>query len=157
MGFLPVTDFIRLFSFIVSLSSSSSSGECLPRIIVTVIVGIVCDNIQLENANSPTPLLRYRSDIETLQFQMTFEIPRIKVRAQYESSGVLILVQASGSGQYWGEYGMLPWSNANLSLSDFTRFLSCRGRQGQGLLQGLPAAHRRRIHLHEHRVGEDGL
>lgn len=36
---------------------------------------------------------------------MTLEIPRIKVRAQYESSGVLILVQASGSGEYWGEYG----------------------------------------------------
>ena len=36
---------------------------------------------------------------------MTFDIPRIKVRAQYESSGVLILVQASGAGEYWGEYG----------------------------------------------------
>lgn len=46
-----------------------------------------------------------RSDIDTLQFQMTFDIPKIKVRATYESSGVLILVQASGVGEYWGEYG----------------------------------------------------
>lgn len=49
--------------------------------------------------------LLFRSDIDTLQFQMTFEIPKIKVKANYESSGVLILVQASGSGNYWGEYG----------------------------------------------------
>lgn len=46
-----------------------------------------------------------RSDIDTLQFQMTLEIPLIKARAQYVSSGVLLLIQASGSGQYWGEYG----------------------------------------------------
>lgn len=36
---------------------------------------------------------------------MTFEIPHIRVRAQYRSSGVLILVRASGAGDYWGEYG----------------------------------------------------
>ena len=36
---------------------------------------------------------------------MTFEIPHIRVRAQYRSSGVLILVKASGAGDYWGEYG----------------------------------------------------
>lgn len=47
----------------------------------------------------------FRSDIDTLQFQMTFEIPHIRVRAQYRSSGVLILVKASGAGDYWGEYG----------------------------------------------------
>lgn len=35
---------------------------------------------------------------------MTFEIPRINVKAQYRSSGVLILVRASGAGDYWGEY-----------------------------------------------------
>lgn len=46
-----------------------------------------------------------RSDIETLQFQLTFEIPRIRTRAKYRSSGVLILIQASGSGDYWGDYG----------------------------------------------------
>ena len=49
--------------------------------------------------------LCFRSDIDTLQFQMTFEIPHIRVKAQYRSSGVLILVKASGSGEYWGEYG----------------------------------------------------
>lgn len=38
---------------------------------------------------------------------MTFEIPHIRVKAQYQSSGVLILVKASGAGDYWGEYGML--------------------------------------------------
>lgn len=48
----------------------------------------------------------YRSDIDTLQFQMTFEIPHIRVRAKYQSSGVLILVKASGAGDYWGEYGI---------------------------------------------------
>lgn len=45
-----------------------------------------------------------RSDIETLQYQLTFEIPRIVVNAKYASSGVLLLVQASGKGDYWGEY-----------------------------------------------------
>lgn len=53
-----------------------------------------------------------RSDIDTLQFQLTFEIPRIQVKAQYRSSGVLILVKASGAGDYWGEYG--EFNNINL-------------------------------------------
>lgn len=52
---------------------------------------------------------------------MTFDIPKIKVRADYESSGVLILVQASGSGQYWGEYGksavLLLFNNYILLIS----------------------------------------
>ncbi|XP_062554120.1 protein takeout [Armigeres subalbatus] len=45
-----------------------------------------------------------RSDIDTLQFQMTIDIPKIKARAQYKSSGVLLLLKASGAGDYWGEY-----------------------------------------------------
>lgn len=45
-----------------------------------------------------------RSDLDTNQFQFTFYIPKVSVRAQYESSGILILVQASGGGDYWGEY-----------------------------------------------------
>lgn len=49
----------------------------------------------------------YRSDLDTLQFQMSLYIPRITARAQYRSSGVLILVRASGGGEYWGEYGNL--------------------------------------------------
>lgn len=36
---------------------------------------------------------------------MTFEIPHIRVKAKYQSSGVLILMKASGAGDYWGEYG----------------------------------------------------
>lgn len=47
----------------------------------------------------------FRSDIETLQFQLTFEIPNIRAKAKYQSSGILILVRASGAGDYWGEYG----------------------------------------------------
>lgn len=46
----------------------------------------------------------FRSDIDSLQYQLTFEIPRIVVNAQYDSSGVLLLVKASGKGDYWGEY-----------------------------------------------------
>ncbi|XP_043653899.1 uncharacterized protein LOC122620481 isoform X2 [Drosophila teissieri] len=44
------------------------------------------------------------SDLDSLQFQLTCEIPRIRVKAQYRSTGVLILVKASGAGDYWGEY-----------------------------------------------------
>lgn len=51
--------------------------------------------------------------MESLQFQLTCEIPRIKVRAQYRSTGVLILVKASGAGEYWGEYGKNNYSNSN--------------------------------------------
>lgn len=47
------------------------------------------------------------SDLDSLQFQLTCEIPRIRVKAQYRSTGVLILVKASGAGDYWGEYGKL--------------------------------------------------
>ncbi|KAG5672045.1 hypothetical protein PVAND_002207 [Polypedilum vanderplanki] len=49
-------------------------------------------------------LARVRSDIDTYQFQLTYEIPRIKVRSSFKSSGVLLLIKASGSGDYWGEY-----------------------------------------------------
>lgn len=72
----------------------------------------------IHHHTSPWFLFFYRSDIETLQFQMTLEIPRIKVRAQYESSGVLILVQASGSGEYWGEYGEFPVDRLDLYSYD---------------------------------------
>lgn len=66
----------------------------------------------------------HRSDIETHQYQMTFEIPKISVKAQYRSSGVLILVRASGAGDYWGEYrkimimprSVCSWTKTILSL-----------------------------------------
>ncbi|RZC39112.1 JHBP domain containing protein [Asbolus verrucosus] len=45
-----------------------------------------------------------RSDVSSQQFQFTMYIPKISARANYESSGILILVQASGGGEYWGEY-----------------------------------------------------
>lgn len=49
--------------------------------------------------------LFYRSDLNSLQFQLTFSIPKISATANYRSSGVLIMVQATGGGEYWGEYG----------------------------------------------------
>lgn len=36
---------------------------------------------------------------------MSIYIPQIAVKAKYISSGILILVRASGGGDYWGEYG----------------------------------------------------
>lgn len=65
--------------------------------------------------------LQSSSDVDTLQFQLTMEIPKIKVRAQYRSSGVLILVQASGAGDYWGQYGK---SKCNYLLS--TQYKVCK-------------------------------
>nr|ARD05168.1 juvenile hormone binding protein [Antheraea pernyi] len=45
-----------------------------------------------------------RSDLETHQFQLTLFGPHISARARYRSSGILLLVRASGGGDYWGEY-----------------------------------------------------
>lgn len=45
-----------------------------------------------------------RSDLETHQFQLTMFGPHISARAKYRSSGILLLVRASGGGDYWGEY-----------------------------------------------------
>nr|XP_032517110.1 uncharacterized protein LOC116769967 isoform X2 [Danaus plexippus plexippus] len=45
-----------------------------------------------------------RSDLETHQFQITLSIPHISATARYRSSGMLLLVRASGGGDYWGEY-----------------------------------------------------
>ncbi|KAJ9577482.1 hypothetical protein L9F63_005983 [Diploptera punctata] len=44
------------------------------------------------------------TDLDTLQFQLSFYAPLINARAHYRSSGVLIMVKASGGGDYWGEY-----------------------------------------------------
>lgn len=41
---------------------------------------------------------------EEVQLQLTLNIPKIRAVAKYRSSGTLILVQASGAGDYWGEY-----------------------------------------------------
>lgn len=53
---------------------------------------------------SPHQLLQKRTDLDSLQFQLSFFIPKISARAHYKSSGVLIMVQASGGGDYWGQY-----------------------------------------------------
>ncbi|XP_050353611.1 protein takeout [Nymphalis io] len=45
-----------------------------------------------------------RSDLDTYQFQLTLSIPHISTTARYRSSGILLLVRASGGGDYWGEY-----------------------------------------------------
>lgn len=51
--------------------------------------------------------LRTRLSDDEVQMQLAFSIPKIRAAARYRSSGTLILVQASGAGDYWGEYGEL--------------------------------------------------
>ncbi|XP_015523632.1 protein takeout [Neodiprion pinetum] len=48
--------------------------------------------------------LRARITDDEVQVQLALSIPRIRAKANYRSSGKLILVQASGAGDYWGEY-----------------------------------------------------
>ncbi|KAL7294606.1 hypothetical protein TKK_0011912 [Trichogramma kaykai] len=48
--------------------------------------------------------LRSRIDDEEVQIQMTLDIPTIRAIAKYRSSGQLLLVKASGGGDYWGQY-----------------------------------------------------
>lgn len=51
--------------------------------------------------------LRTRLNDDEVQLQLALNIPKIRAAARYRSSGTLILVQASGAGDYWGEYGKL--------------------------------------------------
>ncbi|XP_001607053.1 protein takeout isoform X1 [Nasonia vitripennis] len=48
--------------------------------------------------------LRARLSDDEVQLQLALSIPKIQADAKYRSSGTLILVQASGAGDYWGEY-----------------------------------------------------
>ncbi|KAL2747538.1 protein takeout [Vespula maculifrons] len=48
--------------------------------------------------------LRARLSDDEVQLQLVLSIPRIRAAAKYRSSGTLILVQASGAGDYWGDY-----------------------------------------------------
>ncbi|XP_012274864.1 protein takeout [Orussus abietinus] len=48
--------------------------------------------------------LRTRIADDEVQLQLALSIPKIRAAARYQSSGRLILVQASGHGDYWGEY-----------------------------------------------------
>lgn len=52
--------------------------------------------------------LRTRISDDEVQLQLALSIPKIRAAAKYRSSGTLILVQASGAGDYWGEYGGYP-------------------------------------------------
>ena len=56
--------------------------------------------------------VRARLSDEEVQLQLALSIPKIRAAAKYRSSGTLILVQASGAGDYWGEYG---WYHARLA------------------------------------------
>ncbi|RVE46851.1 hypothetical protein evm_008496 [Chilo suppressalis] len=60
-------------------------------------------DIQATGASNMT-ITNVRSDLESHQFQLTMFGPHISARARYRSSGVLLLVRASGGGDYWGEY-----------------------------------------------------
>ncbi|CAK1600166.1 unnamed protein product [Parnassius mnemosyne] len=60
-------------------------------------------DIHASGANNMT-ITNVRSDLDTYQFQLTLFGPHISARARYRSSGVLLLVRASGGGEYWGEY-----------------------------------------------------
>ncbi|CAK9807225.1 Circadian clock-controlled protein daywake [Anthophora plagiata] len=48
--------------------------------------------------------LRARLSDDEVQLQLALSIPKIRAAAKYRSSGTLILVKASGAGDYWGEY-----------------------------------------------------
>ncbi|KAI5693723.1 hypothetical protein M8J75_004465 [Diaphorina citri] len=61
-----------------------------------------------------------RSDLSTNQFQFTFYVPKISVRGHYRSSGVLIMVPATGGGEYWGEYEDCK-AKVYLKASEYTR------------------------------------
>ncbi|XP_068629037.1 protein takeout [Battus philenor] len=60
-------------------------------------------DIHASGVNNMT-ITNVRSDLDTHQFQLTLFGPHISTRARYRSSGVLLLVRASGGGDYWGEY-----------------------------------------------------
>lgn len=109
-----------LAHFLVCKRPSNINYHFLVAIDGFVVVNNSQNNLVsvLLSTNSWNFLYIFRSDIDTLQFQMTFEIPHIRVKAQYRSSGVLILVKASGAGDYWGEYGKM--NRINLSIRAFT-------------------------------------
>lgn len=40
-------------------------------------------------------------------FEVVIKMPMLNINARYESSGVLIILQASGNGTFHGKFGML--------------------------------------------------
>jgi len=94
----------------------------IPELGVTDVEPITIDEINLSLGSGPDgyratfrdiqafgvsnlTITGVRSDLDTLQFQLAFFIPQISVAARYRSAGVLIMVQATGGGDYWGQYG----------------------------------------------------
>ncbi|XP_071455445.1 protein takeout [Hetaerina americana] len=49
-------------------------------------------------------LVKMIADVDKLEMQMALKIPKIRAKANYRSSGVLLVVKASGGGDYWGIY-----------------------------------------------------
>ncbi|XP_014290978.1 circadian clock-controlled protein daywake [Halyomorpha halys] len=93
----------------------------IPELGMTEVEPIVLDEINLALGSGPDgyratfrdikaygisnlTITGVRSDLNSLQLQFSFYIPKIAVRAKYRSSGVLIMVQATGGGDYWGQY-----------------------------------------------------
>lgn len=93
----------------------------IPDLGITNIEPIVIDEIHLALGSGPDgyratfrdinaygvsnmTVIGARSDLSSNQFQFTFYVPKISVRGHYRSSGVLIMVPATGGGEYWGEY-----------------------------------------------------
>ncbi|KDR14113.1 protein takeout isoform X2 [Zootermopsis nevadensis] len=93
----------------------------IPELGVTDVEPILIDEISIALGSGPNgyratfndieafgvsnmTIVGMRTDLNSLQFQVSFYIPKITARAHYKSSGVLIMVQASGGGDYWGEY-----------------------------------------------------
>ncbi|CAO1423005.1 unnamed protein product [Diamesa hyperborea] len=77
------------------ISIALGEGEDAYRAVFTNIEAYGVSNLTVANI---------RSDIETYQFQLTYEIPRIRVKANFKSSGVLLLIKAAEQGDYWGDY-----------------------------------------------------
>ncbi|KAK9497009.1 hypothetical protein O3M35_012803 [Rhynocoris fuscipes] len=93
----------------------------IPELGITDVEPIILDEINLALGTGPDgyratfkdvkafgvsnlTITGVRSDLNTLQLQLSFFVPKITVRSNYRSSGVLIMVQASGGGDYWGKY-----------------------------------------------------
>ena len=44
---------------------------------------------------------------DSAMFQLSVKLPTVKVKAKYESSGKLLMMESSSSGDYYGNYGKL--------------------------------------------------
>uniref|UniRef100_A0A8D8LL64 Circadian clock-controlled protein n=1 Tax=Cacopsylla melanoneura TaxID=428564 RepID=A0A8D8LL64_9HEMI len=109
----------------------------IPELGVTNVEPIVIDEIHLALGSGPNgyratfkevtaygvsnmTVIGARSDLSSNQFQFTFHVPKISIRAHYRSSGVLIMVPATGGGEYWGEYDDCK-AKVYLKASEYSR------------------------------------